>query len=275
MLNLLSKFDEIKIENVNRIDEEDKKFCEMFNKIYSETLVCYKNILYGLITLYNEQIMLVENSYDLSISKYAGGRNDLSIDGVKNGILHTKENLISKLCHYFSRKYNVTIDHSKIYERYKDIELPYGKQENRDKTLNINLLEYVHIDYNIILDEIFVQMGGHNFLEKAIDEIKKKAIMPLRWYEYRKYWNYEVKGKTIKFRTSIDDIKPTLYFYDNNETQLIDCYTHNKVDDYTSYENGNTNIKFINASYALDFAKRFLGYIEMTEEQREAFKKSC
>jgi len=275
MLNLLSKFDEIKIENVNRIDEEDKKFCEMFNKIYDETLVCYRNTLESLISLYNEQILLVKNSYDLCISKYGGGRNDLSIDGVKNGIFHVKENFISKICYYFSRKYNVTIDHSKIYERYKDIELPYGKQENRDKTLNINLLEYVHIDYNIILDEIFAQLNGFSFLEKAIDEIKQKAKIPLRWYEHRKYWNYEVKGKTIKFRTSIDDIKSALYFYDNNETQLIDCYTHNKVDDYTSYDNGNTNIKFINSSYALDFAKRYLGYIEMTEEQREAFKKSC
>ena len=272
MLNLLSKFDEIKIENVNRIDEEDKKFCEIFNKIYFETLICYRNTLDSLINLYNEQVVLVPNDYNLFISKYG---SDLSINDVKDSILKAKKRFISKICCYFSKKYNVTINDDKIYEKYKDIELPYGKQENRDKTLNINLLEYVHIDYNIILDEIFVQLNGHSFLEKAIDEIKQKAKMPLRWYEYRKYWNYEVKGKTIKFRTGINDIKPALYFYDNNETQLIDCYTHNKVDDYTSYDNGNTNIKFISASYALDFAKRYLGYIEMTEEQRELFKKSC
>jgi len=272
MLNILSKFDEIKIENVSRIDEDDKKFCEIFNRIYSETLVCYRNTLDSLIKLYNKQVVLVKNSYELSVSKYG---SDLSINGVSDSILKIKKTFIGKVCYYFSKKYNVTIDDNKIYEKYKDIELPYRKQENSDKTLNPNIIEYVHIDYNIILDEIFVQLNGFSFLEKAIDEIKKKARMPLHYYEYRKYWNYEVKGKTIKFRTGISDIMPALYFYDNNETQLIDCYTHNKVDDYTSYDNGNTNIKFISASYALDFAKRYLGYIEMTEEQREAFKKSC
>jgi len=272
MLNILSKFDEIKIENVSRIDGDDKKFCETFNKIYSETLTCYRNTLNSLISLYNEQIVLVENSYDLCISKYG---SDLSISGVKDGILNAKENFISKICYYFSKKYNVTINNNKIYEKYQDIELPFRQQENTNKTFNTNLLEYVHIDYNIILDEIFCQLNGFSFFEKAINEIKEKAKMPLHWYDYRKYWNYEVKGKTIKFRTSINDIRQALYFYDNNETNLIDCYTHNKVDDYTSYENGNTNIKFYNASYALDFAKRYLGYIEMTDEQREIFKSKC
>ena len=37
MLDILDKFDNIKIENTNRIDEEDRKFCEKFNKIYAET----------------------------------------------------------------------------------------------------------------------------------------------------------------------------------------------------------------------------------------------
>lgn len=272
MLDILSKFDEIKIKNVNRIDEEDKIFCEKHNRIYAETLTCYKGILDSLVNLYNKHILLVENGYELSVSKY--GR-DLSIDGVKDSILKAKEILISRICYYFSNKYNVTIYSNVIYEKCKDIELEYSKQENLDRTLNTNLLEYVHIDYNIILDHIFVQLNGFSFIEKAIDEIKQKAKTPLHYYEYRNYWNYEVKGKTIKFRQSITDIKPALYFYDNNETELINCYTHNKVDDYTSYENGNTNIKFINSSYALDFAKRYLGYIEMTEEEREIFKSKC
>ena len=71
----------------------------------------------------------------------------------------------------------------------------------KDKTINIDIIEYKYLDYNMILDEIFLQLNGFSFKEKAIDEIKKKARMPLRWYEYRKYWNYEVKGKTIKFKT--------------------------------------------------------------------------
>jgi hypothetical protein len=52
-------------------------------------------------------------------------------------------------------------------------------------------------------------------------------------------------------------------------------YTYNKIDDYKSYNNGNTDIKFCNSQYALDFAVRYLGYVEMTAEEREIYKNKC
>ena len=178
------------------------------------------------------------------------------------------------IAYYFTKKYNVTIDDSKIFNKYRD-KFDYHNKNNPDKTLKLDLIEYVDIDYNIILDEIFLQLGGFSFKEKAIDEIKQKAKTPLYYNRYRNYWNYEIKGKTIKFRTSINHIEPALYFYDNNETDIINCYTHNKIDDYKSYDNGNTDIKFYNASDALDFAKRYLGYTEMTDKEREEYKNKC
>lgn len=272
MLDILSQFDNITIENINRIDEEDKNFCEMFNKIYSDTMECYKATLDSLIMLYNNQLPLVKDIYDLSVSYYG---SDFSISDVKDSILKLKEKFIHKICYYLSKKYNITIDSDKIYNKYKDLEIEYSKRENSDRTLKPNQIEYSYLNYNMILDEIILQLNGFSFLEKAIDEIKQKARMPLNYYSYRDYWNYEVKGKTIKFRTNINDIKPALYYYDSNETKIIDCYSFNKVDDYKSYDNGNTDIKFLNASYALEFAKKYLGYIEMTEEEREQFKRKC
>lgn len=269
---LLEKFNDIEIKNNNRIDQEDQQFCELFNNIYSETLECYQNTLNSLISLYNKQIPLVKNDYELSVSYY--GR-EFGISGVVDSILKIKEHFINKICYYFERKYKVTIDDDKIYKKYKDIQLIHHKRENPDKTLNLNLIEYVYLDYNMILDEIFIQLNGFNFWEKAVDEIKQKAKMPLHWYDYRKYWNYEIKGKTIKFKTNIDNIMPALYFYDSNETSLINCYSFQKVNDFKYYENRNTDIKFINAEYALEFAKKYLGYIEMTEQEREEYKKKC
>jgi len=269
---LLEKFNDIEIKNNTRIDQEDQQVCELFNNIYSETLQCYQNTLNALITLYNKQIPLVKDSYELSVSYYG---SDFGISGVIDSILEIKEHFINKICYHFSRKYNVTINSDVIYKKYKDVQMIHHKRENPDKTLNTNLIEYVYLNYDMILDEIFIQLNGFSFWEKAIDEIKKKAKTPLHYYEYRNYWNYEVKGKTIKFRCDIKHIEPALRFYDSNETTLIDCYSFQKVDDFRSYENGNTNIKFINAEYALEFAKKYLGYIEMTEEEREEFKKKC
>jgi len=201
--------------------------------------------------------------------------DNFSISNVITSIKKIKENFVHKLCYYFNKKYNVSLDANKIYEKYKDIELPYEKRSNKDRTLNLNLIENVYLDYNVILDEIFIQLGGFTFLEKAVDEIKQKAKLPLHYYSYRKSWNYEVKGKTIKFRNNINDIRPALYYYDGNETQIFNCYSYNKIDNFKSYENGNTNIKFLNSSYALEFAKKYLGYVEMTDEEREAYKEKC
>jgi len=217
-----------------------------------------------------KQILIIPEEYKMYVSIYGSG---FSINNVIEKILEIKEEFINKICWYFGKKYNVTIDNRKIYEKYKDIEVSYDDKRNKDKTLNINLIKYVYIDYNIVLDEIFIQLDGYSFWERAVNEIKQKAETPLWYYEYGKYWNYEVKGKIIKFRFGINDIKPALYFYDSNETKIIDCFSYNKVSDFKYYDNGNTDIKFINASYALEFAKNYLGYIKMTEEEREEYKK--
>lgn len=268
---MLEMFDSIIIENKNRIDQEDKIKCEGFNNTYNNTLECYKGILNSLMALYNKEIVIIKDTWDIDVSIYG----DLSVSNTKDAILKLKESFISRVCYYFSNKYNVTINENKIYEKYKDIELEWSKKANKDKTLKLNLIEYVYLDYNIILDEIFIQLNGYSFLEKAINEIKEKAKMPLHWYSYQKYWNYEVKGKTIKFRTNIRDVQSALYYYDNNEKELIDCYTYNRIYDFKYYDNGNTDIKFINSSYTLEFAKKYLGYIEMTDEEREIYKKKC
>jgi hypothetical protein len=149
MSELLNKFKNIKVENTSRIDEEDENFCKIFDVIYKETLQCYKNTLDNLILLYNKQIVTVKNSYDLNISLYGGS---FSISDVEDNILKLKQSFISKICHYFCKKYQVTIDNTVIYEKYKDIELSYNEKENKDRTLNLNMITYVDIDYNIILD---------------------------------------------------------------------------------------------------------------------------
>lgn len=273
MSAILDKFDTIEIKNTSRIDAEDQEFCELFNQIYSETLECHKNTLSTLIKLYNKQVLLAPNDYSsLTISRY--GR-EFSVGNVEDGILKLKKSFIDKICYYFEKKYQVTINKEQIHEKYKDKEIPHYKKENSDHTLNPNPIEYVYLDYNMILDQIFIQLNGFTFFERAVDEIKKKAKTKLMWYDYRKHWNYEIKGKTLKFRCSTKEIKSALYFYDSNETELKDCFTYNKVDDFRYFENGNTDIKFIKPEYALEFATKYLGYIEMTEEEREEYKKKC
>jgi hypothetical protein len=252
-MDILSKFDEIVINNDNRITTEDRTFCENQQNIYNKAIMLLTDFQENFLKLSEEALNTCFESYregykiDISPIKYILSKYDL-----EKIINNLQENFISNICEYLKNKYSVKINHKKVFAKYeKDYQLHYNK----------------------ILDEIFEGMEGCTFEEKAIKEIKEKALTKQDYDGWRKEWNYEIKGKTIKFRFNINDIKFALYFYDNNETKIINCYTHNKIDDYTSYENGNTNIKFHKAEYALDFAKRFLGYVEMTEEQKEKIVK--
>jgi len=258
--DILNKFDSIDVKEIDKISKDDRIYCEMHEKIYKQAYLAYSDVLEKLkniqqvqkeeTKLAKENGILRENDY--SAYEYVSEYSDGGTSNIRRSLEKTTQKFISSIVHYFKRTYQIDIK----YSEYKD--------QTELLTLNFVLDKYV-----------FAYLDGFNFQEKAIDEIKQKAKTPQQYYEYRKYWNYEVKGTSIKFKTNIDHIMPALYFYDNNETKVIDCYTHNKIDDYTSYENGNTNIKFLSASYALDFAKRYLGYIEMTEEQREIFKKKA
>ena len=258
--DILSKFDSIDIKEIDKISKEDRVYCEMHEKIYKQAHQAYSEVLVKLNKIREIQKedtktakangILKENDY--SSYEYVSEYSDGGTSNIKRSLEKTTQKFISNVVHYFKRVYQIDIKYS----------------EYTDQT------ELLTLDF-VLEKYIFAHLDGFNFQEKAIDEIKQKAKTPQQYYEYRKYWNYEVKGKSIKFKTNIDHIEPALYFYDSNETKISDCYTHNKVDDFTSYENGNTNIKFYESSYALDFAKRYLGYIEMTEEEREVYKKKA
>lgn len=270
MSNLLDKFDDIKIDNDNRIDEADQNFCKIQEKLYILSHTVYSNVLKELkntLEIQNKEFdILKQNGKVKDHNKYSfcyiDDYGDCGIHKIEDAIVQTTGKFISRIVYYFSNKYMLKLNDNNKYDGFNHY------HDNVSK-LDIITLEYVLETY------IFSQLDGCTFIEKAIQQIKKKARMPLQWYNYRKYWNYEIKGKTIKFKTNIDDIQPALYFYDNNETKIINCYSFQKVEDFKSYDNGNTDIKFVNASYALDFAKRYLGYIEMTEEEREQYKKKC
>ena len=249
--DIINTFDNIEINNNSRISADDEEFCKKEQEQYTKAVNVLNKIREVIqqdlnIDIMADRAMSTQKSNNAYLDYY-------SFRELTDVFYSRKDSFIHNIITHFTNKYKITIDSYKVCDKYKKVD----------------------VDYNILLDEIFLQLGGFSFNEKAIDEIKQKAKTPLYYNRYRNYWNYEIKGKTIKFRTSINHIKPALYFYDNNETDIINCYTHNKIDDYKSYDNGNTDIKFYNASDALDFAKRYLGYTEMTDKEREEYKNKC
>jgi hypothetical protein len=304
MNNLLNKFNNVKVENIERISKEDKEFCEMHTRAYNETLDCFKRILNDLVDLYNSQVDYLI-SYDggkaESYNIYVSSCGDFSINEVIDQILRVQKKYTSAICSYFSRKYNVTIETDPIYRKYKHIEIPYNSRENRDKTYNKNLVEYVSFDYNNIIDEIFVQLGGFTFEEKAIQEIKDATRKIYYYNDYRRTSNITIKNNKMtidgnyaykdtiwneyRLRDNFGEIFTSLYLFDSgivtdNNTELHNKYcgyrNERNLDNYDKYKpysltkvtgikffkNGKLEIEFTNSEHAEQFAKEYCGYVE-------------
>ena len=261
MQNILERIEKIEVTNESRLPIDDVEILEKYQSRFDQ---------------YRDMFLIYEEFYKnnkIKAPKYTEGYHFSYVDHEKmieklcSNFMKDCQSFIKEILSHFRDKYNVTLENN--FEKGTEYCIRHREAEALER-----MSFYKSFDYNIIVDDIFNQLGGFNFEEKAINEIKEKARMTQTYCGYRKCWNYDVKGKTIKFRVNIYGIMPALYYYDNNEKQIIDYFTRNKVDGYKSYENGNTDIKFYDATYALEFAKKYLGYIEMSKEKREEIEKS-
>lgn len=253
MMELLNKFSEIKVDNSKRLPPEDMEFCKLEEKVFNNAYDAYLTAYNSVKTAFDEQKRLVGEDYGY-IWKYT----DCGINDLKEKIISIKSSYISRIIGYFNRKYQTNLS---THNRFD------GTTCHKDLNIDSIALEDVLDEY------IFERMDGLTLTEYAIKQaIEKNGIKCQTWNKWYKKWNYEVKGKTIKFSYSILGQMPILYFYDNNETELCSCLKHNKIDDIIEYKNGSSSVKFLSEEYALGFAKKYLGYIEMTDEEREKLK---
>lgn len=306
-MSILNKFNEVKIENVSRIDEEDRRYCEMQEQAYNETLSLYKDILGKLINLYNKQLKTMHktdnrklDSYDLYVSDYT---NDFGVGKVFEEILKLKKKFIGRVCCHFENKYKITINSDIICNKYKDVEISYGKRKNNDGTYNNNLIEYKELNYNMILDEIFMQLEGFSFEEKAVDEMKNNLQNLLKWqikdgkikiaknkvtipnFFYidsfdKNFGNYKVDySQREKFHTLLTAIsnyeentthtiyKDFIYILQNKQDDDVfkeHSLMCSKAESIKLYKNGKVDIKFISSECAKEFLKVYCNYIPVS-----------
>lgn len=257
-MSILDKFSEIKVDNSTRLSPEDLAHCKLEEKIFHNAYNAYLTAYNSVKTAFEEQKKMTDDElYGHYI--YEWDSRGCGVSELRAALIRSKECFVGKITRYFNNKY-----HMKLPTECN----PYSKYSYSDD-LSIDTLTLENV-----LDEfVFSQLDGLTFSEYAINQaIDENGYKTQKWNKWYKKWNYEVKGKIIKFSYSIYELKPLLYFYDNNEIEVCCDWGHNKVDSITGYKNGNTDVKFLSAEYALDFAKKYLGYIEMSDEEREKLK---
>lgn len=130
--DIFAKFDDIEITNDQRIADDDYTFCKEQETKYKALLLAYNGFNDELNKISHGSFHGVMSSYDY-----------------ENSLTKIKESFIKNICYHFINKYKVTIESEKII---KKLNFESGFQD--------------------ILDNIFTQLDGYSFTEKAEKEIK-------------------------------------------------------------------------------------------------------
>lgn len=290
-MSLLDKFAAVEVKAESRISPSDKDFCIVHQEAYDHL----RKSLTELLEFVEERIKVREAIIkraepDFSISAFGS----VSPSKIRDELMESHENFISKLVYHFSSKYNVTLDSSDI----KEILLPkkpsysyYSRNEEEHKAY-VEQMCIMRITYESILDQIFVQLGGCSFQDKALNELKEAAHIGA-WNRYHGIKCFEQKKTVISFTSYAchwdtwysrphinlsDGMKSVIRAASHFETGSMDylpwgfrelCgYSFertefdidmDKVEKVKCFKNGRVDIRFTSEAYAREFIEEYLG----------------
>lgn len=229
-MSILSKFESVEIKNDTRIASDDLAFCKSNQRLYLKILENYKNIYNDLLKVRQKEISqfdeiepentFIKNGYPYRKYDYhfvsCNKENFTKIISEVHGIF------ITTIVNYFIKKYCVKLDIKSVdemlgiekpkqdgngywgYRNYSDEEIKKIKEKNREYEKSLD--EYrdkviaAKIDFNTIIDDIFIQLDGYSFADKVkkeiIDDCKSACFS-----QYRKSNYAELKKNKIAIET--------------------------------------------------------------------------
>lgn len=299
-MSLLEKFNSVEITADTRISEEDRRFCMAQKNAYDHARKALKTLAEQIEVLISEQknfLVTVEPNLPSDHCGYFG-----SIDSRKyiDELQASHHMFIGKLVRYFHDKYNVTIEKHDIEEALfpqKPKERGWSYDPGEWKAYNRALNE-LSLEYTDILDQIFIQLGGFSFQDKAVNELKE-ASRAAAWNSYNGTKRYEQKKSVLTFpgySCSFDSWHEE-YYHGEHEIKLTDSiksiirsiiyfeygilkpsYTPldvllgydwktyetelnvsmEKIKSVKCFKNGRVDFRFTSEAYAREFAEQFL-----------------
>lgn len=171
LLNFIDRLDAIEITTDNRISTDELEYCKKVEAVYLETKNAQQEMLIKMNTLFDlHKNQRIEGEAICYVSIHD------DINHMEDRIKSTYSKFVNHISSYFSKRHNVTLLPKDIIDKYS----------------------CDNISYKIIVDEIFEQLGGLNFREKAEEEIKTKS----REIVYRKNENISI----TKNKLTLSDI---------------------------------------------------------------------
>ena len=295
-LSIFEKLSTVQITPDNRITDADRRFCEAHQKAYHSA----KEGLQSLKEQWESiQIQQIESLADVTPEKNSNF-SYIYVEGVgTKDFLDTLERLpsifIERLIRYFNSTYHVEIDYRPIQEFL----LPkapnrYESTDEEEKEFHAKL-QSLSLRYEDVLEQIFIQLGGRTFTERALDELKEKCHVAA-WSSYNKEPEFTLRNETLQLtsyacncddwynpprwelrRETKDILRAIAHFelgvfgqyptsiseileYDNrvNLQVFYDC---KKVQQMKMFKNGRVDIKFTSKEYADQFVSDYIGRV--------------
>lgn len=300
-MNILEKFNAVKISGTERLTESDLRYCEKNQMAYEAAVKDFTDLLSvweGICSRQKEY--LPETDEKRKLSPYLSMGKQISSEGIRTHLEQLDWILIVQIVNEICSRYHVTIDREKIRQAVSRIgkDPAAEKAEGETKPPCRRILHYEEI-----VDQIFLQFSGRNLWEQAEYELKDRCFRNSRNYNgepgyekkngslifpygcsFRRWmavysWELEESLKEIlwgiahyerndfRLPQSIAEVLCE-YRLKNSEISFPDC---KKVQSMKLYKNGRVDIRFRESRYLEQFVKAYLQREEAatTEEKEE------
>ncbi len=290
-MGLLDKLEQVEIKADSRLPEDDLMFCETQQQAYDESRRAFLEIRRQWKKAIQAQKDLLGTSSDGSLpyfgSNYRFGITDINRELEK---LHSK--FISELTRHFNTKYKVTISAEAIEEHLIPTEPDPYKCDKDTNNAYHRTLRALALHYEDVVDQMFIQLDGLSFVERAFQELRTKCHKAAYWSNSNA--GYDRKGDTLRFggyfcscderwgreewrlAERMQDIFTAVAHYETNtfgrfpagfsellgysdvSTSLLQFSTCRKLVHLRMFKNGRVDLKFKTAALAKEFAETYL-----------------
>lgn len=230
MNNLIDKLDSVKIQITDKFPQEDMEFCREQWQAYKAAFELYHALFMTADEVNVNLQALTDKTY--VFQKLADNAAALR---------RINSRFISTICSYFAKKYSVSISEP---EWTNIVENKYGR-ENSEKKLEI-------VPLDVILDNIFEQMGGMSFEDKAFEEMKSAAKKAVSFYDGGS--KYIIKGVKL----IIED------FYNSYKSRIFERYEASVYSEHKAFFQALTH--FESSLFMINGSYRFLCGYDISEK---------
>lgn len=294
-MSILDKLTAIEIKADTRISEEDRKVCQAHQAAYenSREMLLYMRELWDVFVYEQQEIMSPVTDSTYVRERYCCIEG-LSSRNISKKLEHLPELLITSIVNYFNDKYHVSVSEDNLKKIFIPSSPKYDWEQSRVDEYH-EKMETMILRYEDILEQIFVQLGGRTFEERALDEIKEKCHKFV-WTEYSSKPSYEVKNDTVQFTgyacsfdsfyrrseweikdgmknilrglahfetQQLDYIPKDISFLIGHESKYSSAYDFNfeKIKKIRMFKNHRVDVKFASKALANQFVEQYLGLV--------------